>query len=337
MTFANDSHIQYQAIKGKDILNRRFFIGSLGAVAGINPLPLFSEENAISIVATTSMIADTVRSIGQGYVKVKGLMGPGIDPHSYRHTRNDIVSMTKADLTLRHGLDLEAQMEDFFADLSRKRSVVAVTNTINPKKLLDYPGQTGRYDPHVWMDPILWSLVTDQIALALSKAKPAKKDEFQTSATNYKSVLNELNNYAKNVLSTVPSKSRVLITAHDAFGYFGKTYGFEVIGVQGISTNSEAGLYRIKEIVDLLVEREISAVFVESSVSDRNMRALIEGTTARGHEVTLGGELYSDAMGIEGTYEGTYVGMLDHNITTIAKALGGNPPDFGWQGKLKAT
>ena len=337
MTFANDSHIQYKRTKGHNILNRRFFLGSLSAASGITALPLVGKEIAINIVATTSMIADTARSIGQGSVKVKPLMGPGIDPHSYRHTRNDIVSMTKADLTLRHGLDLETQMEDFFADLSRKRSVVAVANTINPQKLLNYPGQTGRYDPHVWMDPLLWTLVTDQIALALAKEKPEKEDQFQKTAAHYKSKLIQLNEYAKTVLNTVPNKSRVLITAHDAFGYFGKTYGFDVIGVQGISTNSEAGLYRIKEIVDLLVEREISAVFVESSVSDRNMRALIEGANARGHKVSLGGELYSDAMGIEGTYEGTYVGMLDHNITTIAKALGGNPPDLGWQGKLKAT
>lgn len=146
-----------------------------------------------------------------------------------------------------------------------------------------------------------------------------------------------MNDYAKTVLKTVPNKSRVLITAHDAFGYFGKAYGFEVLGVQGISTNSEAGLYRIKEIVDILVERKISSVFVESSVSDQNMRALIEGANARGHKVSLGGELYSDAMGADGTYEGTYIGMLDHNITNIAKALGGTPPNFGWQGKLKAT
>jgi len=317
-------------------LNRRFFIASLGIAAGARALPVMSEEGDLNIVATTSMIADTARSIGQGYVKVNGLMGPGIDPHSYRHTRNDIVSMTKADLTLRHGLDLEAQMEEFFSNLSKKRPVVAVANTISTKKLMDYPGQTGRYDPHVWMDPMLWALVADQIALALAKIKPEKKNEFQKNVSDYKSKLVGLNEYAKIVLDSVPAKSRVLVTAHDAFGYFGTTYGFEVIGVQGISTNSEAGLYRIKEIVDILVERNISAVFVESSVSDRNMRALIEGANAQGHRVSLGGELYSDAMGSAGTYEGTYIGMLDHNITTIARALGGKPPNLGWQGKLKA-
>ena len=318
-------------------MNRRFFIASLGIAAGVNALPVMGEEGALNIVATTSMIADTARSIGQGYVKVNALMGPGIDPHSYRHTRNDIVSMTKADLTLRHGLDLEAQMEDFFSNLARKRPVLAVANTISTEKLLDYPGQTGRYDPHVWMDPLLWILVVDQIASAMAKIRPEKKAEFQRNADDYKSKLVNLNDYAKTVLKTVPNKSRVLITAHDAFGYFGKAYGFEVLGVQGISTNSEAGLYRIKEIVDILVERKISSVFVESSVSDQNMRALIEGANARGHKVSLGGELYSDAMGADGTYEGTYIGMLDHNITNIAKALGGTPPNFGWQGKLKAT
>ena len=318
-------------------MNRRFFIASLGIAAGVNALPVMGEEGALNIVATTSMIADTARSIGQGFVKVNALMGPGIDPHSYRHTRNDIVSMTKADLTLRHGLDLEAQMEDFFSNLARKRPVLAVANTISTEKLMGYPGQTGRYDPHVWMDPLLWIFVVEQIASAMAKIRPEKKDEFQRNADDYKSKLVNLNDYAKTVLKTVPNKSRVLITAHDAFGYFGKAYGFEVLGVQGISTNSEAGLYRIKEIVDILVERKISSVFVESSVSDQNMRALIEGANARGHKVSLGGQLYSDAMGADGTYEGTYIGMLDHNITNIAKALGGTPPNFGWQGKLKAT
>ena len=318
-------------------MNRRFFIVSLGIAAGAKALPVMSDEGALNIVATTSMIADTARSIGQGHVKINGLMGPGIDPHSYRHTRNDIVSMTKADLTLRHGLDLEAQMEDFFSNLSKKRPVVAVANMISTKKLMDYPSQTGRYDPHVWMDPLLWALAADQIASAFAEVKPEKENEFQKNVSDYKSKLVGLNEYAKNVLDTVPRKSRVLVTAHDAFGYFGKAYGFEVIGVQGISTNSEAGLYRIKEIVDILVERNISAVFVESSVSDRNMRALIEGANAQGHRVSLGGELYSDAMGSNGTYEGTYIGMLDHNITTIARALGGKPPKLGWQGKLKAN
>ena len=170
-------------------MNRRFFIASLGIAAGAKALPVMSDEGALNIVATTSMIADTARSIGQGHVKINGLMGPGIDPHSYRHTRNDIVSMTKADLTLRHGLDLEAQMEDFFSNLSKKRPVVAVANTISTKKLMDYPGQTGRYDPHVWMDPLLWALAADQIASAFAEVKPEKENEFQKNVTDYKSKL----------------------------------------------------------------------------------------------------------------------------------------------------
>lgn len=337
MTFENDSHNQEKGKLGIKSLDRRSFIASLGMVTGLRALPLSAETNPLSLVATTSMIADAARSIGGKNVRVQGLMGPGIDPHSYRHTRSDIVAMTKSDLILRHGLDLETQMEGFFEDLSRKRPVVAVADNITSEKLMDYPGQTDRFDPHIWMDPMLWSLVTNEIAKALTEIRPDKEEEFQKNAKDYQNKLTQLNNYAKTVLDTVPQKSRVLITAHDAFGYFGKTYGFEVIGVQGISTNSEAGLYRIQEIVDTLVQRKISAVFVESSVSDRNMRALIEGAKAQSHKVSLGGELFSDAMGSEGTYEGTYIGMLDHNITTICKALGGSPPNLGWQGKLKAA
>ena len=315
---------------------RIFFIFSLAALTALKALPLSADNKLLSVVATTSMIADAARNVGGSHVVVQSLMGPGIDPHSYRHTRNDIVAMTKSDLTLYHGLGLEAQMKSFFKDLSSKRPVGAVTHNINPQKLLEYPGKTDRFDPHIWMNPVLWSLVINRTESALSEVRPDKKVIFERNAAEYHDQLVQLDTFAKSVLSTVPQKSRVLVTAHDAFGYFGRAYGFEVIGVQGISTNSEAGLYRIKEIVDILVDREISAVFVESSVSDRNMRALIEGAAAQGHTVRLGGELYSDAMGQEGTYEGTYIGMLDHNITTISKALGGTPPKRGWQGKLKA-
>jgi manganese/zinc/iron transport system substrate-binding protein len=300
-----------------------------GGVQALSAAPL-------TVVATTGMIADAARAVGGDAVTVTALMGPGVDPHSYRQTRSDIVAMTKADLVLWHGLYLEAQMEDFFADLGKKRRVVAVAEAVDKSRLLGHQDYAGRYDPHVWMDPVLWTEVVVAVRDALTEAQPAGAAAFKANAEAYLAELAALDAYSREVLASVPEGSRVLLTAHDAFSYFGRAYGYEVIGIQGISTQSEAGLNRVSELVDLLVSRKIAAVFVESSVSDRNIRALIEGAAAKGHEVRIGGELFSDAMGETGTYEGTYLGMIDHNVTLITKALGGTAPAGGRTGRLSA-
>ncbi|NBN65185.1 zinc ABC transporter solute-binding protein [Microvirga tunisiensis] len=291
---------------------------------------------ALTVVTTTGMIADAARRVGGEAVSVTSLMGPGVDPHAYRQTRTDIVAMTRADLVLWHGLYLEAQMEDFFADLGRKRQVVAVADGLDRARLLSHADYAGRFDPHVWMDPMLWSGVVIAVRDALTAARPGQAPLFAANAEAHLAELAGLDAYSRQVLGTVPEASRVLLTAHDAFGYFGRAYGYEVIGIQGISTQSEAGLNRVAELVDLLVSRKIGAVFVESSVSDRNIRALIEGAASRGHAVTIGGELFSDAMGQSGTYEGTYLGMIDHNVTLVARALGGTAPARGMNGTLSA-
>ena len=299
------------------------------------PLTAWAQER-LKVVATTGMIADAARQIGGDEVEVKGLMGPGVDPHAYRQTRSDIVAMTRADLILWHGLYLEAQMDEFFHDLERKRPVVAVAEGVDKSKLRAHDNYADKFDPHVWMTPELWRDVVVEVQEALTDVRPEAADVFAANAEKHLADLERLSTYAANTLSQVPPNNRVLLTAHDAFGYFGRSYGYEVLGIQGISTQSEAGLNRIGELVDLLVERQITAVFVESSVSDRSIRALIEGAAARGHKVQVGGELYSDAMGEEGTYEGTYIGMLDHNITVIAGALGADVPARGMDGKLSA-
>ena len=304
---------------------------SLGFIA----VPIASAKQ-LNVVATTGMIADAARAVGGDLVKVKALMGPGVDPHAYRQTRSDIVALTRADLVLWHGLYLEAQMEDFLRKLSKQRKVVAVGDRLSKDNLLAHDDYQDKFDPHVWMEPELWAGVVAQIQTALTNVKPESKAQFATNAAKHLEAVNKLGLYAKRVLSTVPEESRVLLTAHDAFNYFGRAYGFEVIGIQGISTESEAGLKRIRELVELLVQRKIGAVFVESSVSDRNIRALIEGAAAREHKVRIGGELFSDAMGPDGSYEGTYVGMIDHNVTTIARALGGDAPEKGMAGRLSA-
>lgn len=293
-------------------------------------------EAPLKIVATTGMIADAARQIGGDLVQVRGLMGPGVDPHAYRQTRSDIVAMTRADLVLWHGLYLEAQMGEFFHDLARKRQVVAVAEGLPKEILRSHDTYADKYDPHVWMTPVLWKLVVVEVQKALTEARPEAAEIFAANAADHLADLDRLIAYGEAVLATVPDNNKVLVTAHDAFGYFGRTYGFEVLGIQGISTQSEAGLNRIGELVNLLVDRQIDAVFVESSVSDRSMRALIEGAAAQGHEVRVGGELFSDAMGADGSYEGSYIGMLDHNISTIAEALGGVVPQRGMAGKLEA-
>ncbi|KUJ73647.1 manganese transporter [Ruegeria marisrubri] len=313
---------------------RRSFLMVLALVAAA-PMAALAQQ-PLKVVATTGMIADAARQVGGDLVEVKGLMGPGVDPHSYRQTRSDIVAMTRADLVLWHGLYLEAQMEEFFHDLARKRAVVAVAEAIDKSKLRAHDDYADKYDPHVWMTPELWRDVVVEVQRALTELRPEAAETFAANTARHLAELDRLAAYAKEALTKVPENNRVLVTAHDAFGYFGRSYGFEVMGIQGISTQSEAGLNRIGELVDILVERKISAVFVESSVSDRSVRALIEGAAAKGHEVTVGGELFSDAMGEEGTYEGTYLGMLDHNITVIAGALGAEVPARGMNGQLSA-
>jgi manganese/zinc/iron transport system substrate-binding protein len=316
-------------------LSRRGFVVLGAGFASALAMPVATQAaSSARIVATTGMIADAARAIAGG--GVQGLMGPGVDPHGYRQTRSDIAALVGADLVLWHGLRLEAQLVGLMETLKGRGEVVAVAEAVDPARLLrdaDYPDQP---DPHIWMDPDLWQQAVAVVEAAILRLDPDRTEEMAANAAAYRAQISAVQDYAVKVLASVPPEARVLVTAHDAFGYFGRAYGFEVEGLQGISTESEAGLARIRELVDLLVARRIRAVFVESSVPDRAMRALIEGAAAQGHQVTIGGELFSDAMGAEGSYEGTYPGMIDHNATTIARALGGEAPERGAFGKLAA-
>ncbi|MBN42503.1 MAG: manganese transporter [Alphaproteobacteria bacterium] len=288
----------------------------------------------LKVVTTTSMIAAAASRIGGNLIEVQALMGPGVDPHAYRQTRSDIAAMANADLVLWNGLYLEAQLEDFLLDLAVKNKVVAVAENVPQDLLIGSEDYANRFDPHLWMDPRLWSRVVINVRDSLIDTHPAGKEEFCANTEAYLLQLEKLANFASAALSTVPNESRVVVSSHDAFSYFGRAHGFEVVGIQGISTESETGLRRISELVDLLVERNIRAVFVETSASNRSIRALIEGAAARGHKVIIGGELYSDAMGEPGTYEGTYIGMIEHNATAITSAMGGQAPVTGMQGFL---
>ncbi|QMU60069.1 MAG: manganese transporter [Boseongicola sp.] len=320
------------------VLNRRNMIAGLGGsllVATAAPRAI-AQGAAMKVVATTGMIADAARRVGGDLVEVQALMGPGVDPHAYRQTRTDILAMARADLVLWNGIYLEAQMQDFLTDLGRKTSVVPVGEAVPADERVLHDTYADQFDPHVWMDPTLWKHVTLAIRDAMSISAPDNVDVFAANASAYLKEIDALAVYAEGILSSVPESARVLITAHDAFNYFGRAYGFEVVGIQGISTESEAGVNRISTLVDTIVDRQISAVFVESSVSDRSIRALAEGAAAKGHDLKIGGELFSDAMGQPGTYEGTYVGMIDHNATIIASALGGDAPVRGMNGRLSA-
>ncbi|MDC8803319.1 zinc ABC transporter substrate-binding protein [Halomonas pacifica] len=291
-------------------------------------------DERLHLVATTGMIGDVVALIGGDRVDVETLMGPGVDPHLYRQTRRDIVALTRADAVFWHGLALELQLEEFLDRLSGHAPVYAVGEAVPMEARLPAGDFAGQFDPHVWMDPGRWHHVVEAIRDALSELDPAGRDAFAARTDAYLAELAALDAYALEVLGSLPEGRRLLVTAHDAFGYLGEAYDLEVVGIQGISTESEAGLARIESLVRLLVERRVPAIFVESSVAERNVRALVEGAEARGRTVVIGGTLFSDAMGAPGSYEGTYLGMLDHNLTTIARALGGQAPPRGRLGRL---
>ncbi|MGB6222410.1 metal ABC transporter solute-binding protein, Zn/Mn family [Haloferula sp.] len=286
-------------------------------------------------VATVGMIADVVRQIAGDKTEVEGLIGEGVDPHLYKPTGSDVKKLQAADIVFYNGLMLEGKMGDVLVRVaSSGKPVHAVTERILESKDFVMSTEENHYDPHVWMDVAGWIKASSVIGDSLAKYDPANANYYKDRTSQYIDQLNKLDEYARVSIASIPEGKRVLVTAHDAFSYLGRAYGIEVRGIQGLSTESEAGLKDINQLVDFLVENKIPAVFVESSVSQKNIKALIEGARANGHEVKIGGELFSDAMGPTGSYEGTYIGMIDHNVTTITRALGGDAPAGGLNGKL---
>ncbi|MEM7228793.1 MAG: zinc ABC transporter substrate-binding protein [Planctomycetota bacterium] len=288
-----------------------------------------------TIVSTVGMVTDVVDQVAGDRATVTGIMGSGVDPHLYKPTRSDVQVLLDADIVFYCGLLLEGRMTDtLIRAASSGKKVHAVTEMLDEQYLLEPEEFEGLNDPHVWMDPSAWVRAVDVVRDALIDFDPDGAAIYTANAAAYSEQLAALDAYAEDVLASVPESQRVLITAHDAFNYFGRRFGYEVVGIQGLSTESEAGVQDIERLVDLIVERGIDAVFIESTVSERNINALIEGARARGHDVRVGGELFSDAMGENGTYEGTYIGMVDHNVTTISRALGGDAPPRGMHERL---
>lgn len=275
----------------------------------------------IRVVTTVGMITDIVQIVGGDRVQVKGLMGPGIDPHSYKASEGNVIDLAGADVVFYNGLHLEAKMADVFQKMGDRIRTAAVTDGIDRRLLLAPPQFEGQYDPHVWFDVTLWMEAVKQVEKTLSEMDPGHAADYRARAEAYLQELAALHNYVQTQAARVPPEQRVLITAHDAFNYFGRAYGFEVRGLQGISTATEAGAGDVKALADFIVERRIPAIFVESSVPLRNVEALQAAVRARGFEVRIGGQLFSDAMGDWGTEEGAYVGMVRHNVDTIVNAL----------------
>ncbi len=283
---------------------------------------LWNNSNAASpirVTATTTVVADLVEQVGGDLVVVESLMADGVDPHSYRATPRDIDRLVRADLIVANGLHLEGKLAELLERIGRKRPFVAVGEAVPQDELL--PIGNGLFDPHIWFDAKLWSYCPFAVADALIQLDSEAASHYQHRAEKYSQDLLELDENVRKKFNEIPRQRRVLITAHDAFRYFGRAYGLEVIGVQGTSTESEAGLADMNQLVDLVVRRQIPAVFVETSVSDRNVTALIEGASARGHVVRLGGRLYSDALGPAGGGGDTLKRALLSNVDTILGAF----------------
>lgn len=279
------------------------------------------DSGKIKLVATTTMLADLAGVIGGEHVEVNGLMGPGIDPHLYKASAGDVNVIQEADVVLYNGLDLESRLGEVFQSLENdEKTVVMITKGIADNQLI-MDDETGGYDPHIWFDVTLWKEASSNLLEGLIEADPMNEEEYTENHKAYVEELEDLDFFVREQIELIPENSRVIITAHDAFQYFGKAYGMEVLGLQGISTESEAGTGDVKALADYIVEKQIKAIFVESSVPRRSIEALQEAVRAQGFDVEIGGELYSDSIGSPGTEADTYIGTIKSNVETIVNAL----------------
>jgi manganese/zinc/iron transport system substrate-binding protein len=294
------------------------------AAANAEGLGSFSGEYPLKVVCTTGQVGDLLRNIGGEHVEVVSLMGPGVDPHLYRAVPSDIEHLSQADAIFYNGLHLEGRMTEVFERLAGRRPTIAVTEGLVAAKdarLRKPPEFEGYFDPHVWHDPAIWSDCATYAAAKLGEFDPTHRDEYTRNAEAYKKSLAELDTYCREQLGTIPESQRVLVTAHDAFGYFCTTFGLESMPLGGISTEEEVSIGRMDEVVNFLIDKNIKAVFVESAVAPRIVEALIEPCQKRDHKVHIGGELYADCLGPASSGADTYTGMIKANVDTIVKAL----------------
>lgn len=282
-----------------------------------------ASEGQLKLVTTTTMLADLANIIGGERVFVDGLMGPGIDPHLYQASAGDVSLMQNADVVVYNGLHLEGKMGEIFENLSngQKTTVISIEEGLDESQLLEWEEDSSLYDPHVWFDVSLWENGAQTLANGLSKADPEGKDYYETNLEGYLKEMEEMDAYIKDRVAELPEDKRILITAHDAFQYFGKAYGFEVYGLQGISTDAEAGTADVSDLANFIVDRQVKAIFLESSVPPKTIEALQAAVKAKNFDVSIGGELYSDSLGDAASGADTYLLTFKANIDTIVDAL----------------
>lgn len=278
-------------------------------------------DGKLNVVTTTGIIADAVKNIGGDNIELTALMGPGVDPHLYKATQGDLEKIIQADVIFYNGLHLEGKMGEVFEKVGRTKPVVAVSSGIAKAKLRAIPGFEGANDPHIWFDVNLWKGAVQTITKTLIRYDSVNSAVYIENSARYLAQLDSLHHAVSKQIAEIPQAQRVLITAHDAFGYFGDAYNIEVRGLQGISTVSEFGLKDVTELVNFIIKRKIKAIFVETSVSQRSIKAVVEGCTDKGWKITIGGSLYSDALGERRSPAGTYIGMVNANVKVITEAL----------------
>ncbi len=294
---------------------------TLAACGGSETTTDDASDGTLSVVTTTGQIGDSARRVGGEHVTVTSLMGPGTDPHLYVASASDVDRLRDADIVFYNGLFLEAQMEEILEQLGERQTVIPVTGMIDRARLAPSSQYEDEYDPHVWFDVSLWIESVYEVRDTLIEVDPENAADYEANAAVYIAELEALDAYVREQAALVPEDKRVLITAHDAFGYFGNAYGFDVMGLQGISTAAEASTADVQGLSEFIAANEIPAVFVETSVPVRNIEAVQAAVRSRGFDVQIGGELYSDAMGPAGSEGDTYIGMVRHNIDTIVNAL----------------
>lgn len=276
----------------------------------------------LNVVTTTTMITDLVKSIGGDSINVQGLMGAGVDPHLYKASEGDVTKLVDADVIFYNGLHLEGKLVEVFEKMeSAHKTPIALANEINKKHLIGSDYFASNYDPHVWFNIDFFEKFAEKVTLVLSEKDPSNAETFRANEKRYLTELEKLKEDVESAVEALEPEKRILVTAHDAFNYFGKSYGFEVVGLQGLSTATEAGVKDVQKLASYIIEKDIKAIFIESSVPKRTIEALQKAVNSKGHNVEIGGTLYSDALGSEGSREGTYVGMYRYNIKTIVSAL----------------
>ncbi len=301
---------------------KKYLIITLCTLAIISCKSDKKDNGKINVVTTTSMITDLVKNIGGDYINLQGLMGSGVDPHLYKASEGDVSKLSEADIIFYNGLHLEGKLVEVFEKMAHQnKKTIALSDALDKNTLIGSEFFASNYDPHIWFNVDYWKEATKYVVKQLSEAVPEHQAVFKTNGEAYLNKLEALKTKLNKTIQTLPEDKRVLVTAHDAFNYFGKSFGFEVVGLQGISTATEAGVQDVQKMSDFIIDQKVKAIFIESSVPRRTIEAVKAAVNAKNHDVEIGGSLYSDALGNPGTAEGTYIGMFEYNVNTIVNAL----------------